>query len=40
MKRLLSFFTVVALLGAQSLRAQWVQTSGPTVNGVYYGGGD
>jgi hypothetical protein len=33
MKRLLSFFTVVVLLGAQSLQAQWIQTNGP------YGGG-
>ena len=29
MKHLLSFFAVVALLGAQSLRAQWIQTNGP-----------
>jgi len=28
MKRLLSFFAVVVLPGAQSLQAQWVQTSG------------
>jgi len=29
MKRLLSFFAVVVLLGAQSLQAQWIQTNGP-----------
>ena len=28
MKRLLSFFAVVVLLGAQSLQAQWIQTNG------------
>jgi len=33
MKRLLSFFAIVVLLGAQSLQAQWIQTNGP------YGGG-
>ncbi|MGH7495021.1 MAG: FlgD immunoglobulin-like domain containing protein [bacterium] len=30
MKRLLSFFAVVALLGAQNLQAQWIQTDGPS----------
>jgi hypothetical protein len=29
MKRLLAFFAAVVLLGAQSLQAQWIQTSGP-----------
>ncbi|MGH7600078.1 MAG: regulator, partial [bacterium] len=29
MKRLLSFFAIVVLLGAQSLQAQWIQTNGP-----------
>ncbi|MGH7452562.1 MAG: regulator, partial [bacterium] len=29
MKRLLSFFAAVVLLGAQSLQAQWIQTNGP-----------
>jgi len=29
MKRLLSFFAAVFLLGAQSLQAQWIQTNGP-----------
>ncbi len=29
MKRLLACFAVVALLGAQSLQAQWIQTNGP-----------
>jgi len=29
MKHLLSFFTVVVLLSAQNLQAQWVQTDGP-----------
>jgi hypothetical protein len=29
MKRLLSFFAVVVLLGAQSLQAQWIQTNDP-----------
>jgi len=28
-KRLLSCFAAVALLGAQSLQAQWIQTNGP-----------
>jgi hypothetical protein len=28
-KRLLSFFAIVVLLGAQSLQAQWIQTNGP-----------
>jgi hypothetical protein len=28
MKRLLSFFAIVVLLGAQSLQAQWIQTNG------------
>lgn len=30
MKRLLSFFAAVVLLGAQSLRAQWIQTNVPS----------
>jgi hypothetical protein len=34
MKRLLSFFAAVVLLGAQSLQAQWIQTSGPHGDGV------
>ncbi|GEM_PF-4091774 len=29
MKRLLSFFAAVVLLGAQSLQAQWIQINGP-----------
>jgi hypothetical protein len=29
MKRLLSFFAAIGLLGAQSLQAQWIQTNGP-----------
>jgi hypothetical protein len=29
MKRLLSFFAIVVLLGAQSLQAQWIQTNRP-----------
>ena len=29
MKRLLTFFAIVILLGAQSLQAQWIQTNGP-----------
>ncbi len=29
MKRLFSFFTIVALLGAQNLQAQWIRTNGP-----------
>jgi len=35
MKRLLSFFAIVALLGAQSLQAQWVQTSLPSFTVVW-----
>lgn len=29
MKRLLAFFAIVVLFGAQSLEAQWIQTNGP-----------
>lgn len=34
MKRLYFFFTIVLLLGAQSLQAQWIQTNGPNEGDV------